>query len=165
MLGAIQLPQWLADFWAVYGDMITPVLVTLLVSLVTWLALQIKSTAKINAAKTDLQIEALKTVANREDNKPQLEEQSQKIQELEKVILNLSEMINVAFQNSNLDPEIKANLTALNNKIKYGSEEELIKELEQNNEVLKQQLEELTHKLSNNVIETVKTETTKRARR
>lgn len=165
MLGAIQLPQWLADFWAVYGDMITPVLVTLLVSLVTWLALQIKSTAKINAAKADLQIEALKTVANREDNKPQLEEQSQKIQELEKVILNLSEMINVAFQNSNLDPEIKANLTALNNKIKYGSEEELIKELEQNNEVLKQQLEELTHKLSNNVIETVKTETTKRARR
>lgn len=165
MLGAIQLPQWLADFWAVYGDMITPVLVTLLVSLVTWLALQIKNTAKINAAKADLQIEALKTVANREDNKPQLEEQSQKIQALEKVILNLSEMINVAFQNSNLDPEIKANLTALNNKIKYGSEEELIKELEQNNEVLKQQLEELTHKLNNNVIETVKTETTKRARR
>lgn len=165
MLGTIQMPQWLIDFWTVYGDMITPVLVTLLVSLVTWLALQLKSTAKINAAKADLQIEALKNVANREDNKPQLEDQSQKLQHLEKVILNLSEMINVAFQNSNLDPDIKANLSSLINKIKYGSEDEFVKELETNNAILKQQIEELTQKLASNVVETVETVTKKKTRR
>lgn len=162
---AIQMPQWLVDFWAVYGDMITPVLVTLAVSIITWVALQIKSSAKVNSAKADLQIEALKEIANREDNKPQLEEQSQKIQELEQVIKYLSDMFNVAFQNSNLDPDIKNNLVSLANKIKYGSEEDFVKELEANNEKLKQQIEELTHKLNNNIVETVQTEIKKRVRR
>ena len=165
MIAAIHMPQWLADFWAVYGDMITPVLVTLAVSLITWVALQLRSNAKINSAKADLQIQALKEVANREDNKPQLEAQSERIQQLENVILNLSDMINVAFQNSNLDPEIKNNLAALANKIKYGSEDELIKELESNNKVLKEQLEELTNKLKSNVVETVQTEIKKKVRR
>lgn len=162
---AIQMPQWLVDFWAVYGDMITPVLVTLAVSIITWVALQIKSSAKVNSAKADLQIEALKEIANREDNKPQLEEQSKKIQELEQVIKYLSDMFNVAFQNSNLDPDIKNNLVSLANKIKYGSEEDFVKELEANNEKLKQQIEELTHKLNNNIVETVQTEIKKRVRR
>lgn len=162
---AIQMPQWLVDFWAVYGEMITPVLVTLAVSLITWVALQLKSNAKINSAKADLQIEALKEVANREDNKPQLEEQSQRLQQLETVITYLSDMVNVAFQNSNLDPEIKNNLASIANKIKYGSEEDLVKELETNNEQLKQQVEELTRKLNNNVVETIQTEVKKRVRR
>ena len=162
---AIQMPQWLVDFWAVYGDMITPVLVTLAVSIITWVALQIKSSAKVNSAKADLQIEALKEIANREDNKPQLEEQSKKIQELEQVIKYLSDMFNVAFQNSNLDPDIKNNLVSLANKIKYGSEEDFVKELEANNEKLKQQIEELTHKLNNNIVETAQTEIKKRVRR
>ena len=165
MIAAIQMPQWLADFWAVYGNMITPVLVTLAVSLITWVALQLRSNAKINSAKADLQIQALKEVANREDNKPQLEAQSERIQQLENVILNLSDMINVAFQNSNLDPDIKSNLSALANKIKYGSEEEFVKELEASNKELKEQVEELTHKLNSNVIETVQTEVKKKIRR
>lgn len=165
MIAAIQMPQWLADFWAVYGNMITPVLVTLAVSLITWVALQLRSNAKINSAKADLQIQALKEVANREDNKPQLEAQSERIQQLENVILNLSDMINVAFQNSNLDPDIKSNLSALANKIKYGSEEEFVKELEASNKALKEQVEELTHKLNNNLIETAQTEVKKKIRR
>lgn len=165
MIAAIHMPQWLVDFWTVYGDMITPVLVTLAVSLITWVALQLRSNAKINSAKADLQIQALKEVANREDNKPQLEAQSERIQQLENVILNLSDMINVAFQNSNLDPDIKSNLAALANKIKYGSEEELVKELEASNKALKEQVQELTHKLNNNVIETVQTEVKKKVRR
>ena len=82
MLLAIKMPVWLVDFWTVYGEMITPVLVTLLLAIVTAIALKIRSDAKVNAAKADLQIEALKQVANREDNKPQLEAQSQEIEDL-----------------------------------------------------------------------------------
>lgn len=166
MLLAIQMPQWLTDFWTVYGDMITPVLVTLLVSLLTYIAIKLKSDAKINKVKADLQIQALKDVANREDNKPQLEEQSQKLAELEKVITYLADMFDVAFQNSNLDPEIKANLASLINKIKYGSEEDLVKQLEETNAQLKEQVEALLEQIAQTVTTTtVETETRKRTRR
>lgn len=165
MLLAIQMPQWLTDFWTVYGSMITPVLVTLLVSLLTYIAIKLKSDAKINKVKADLQIQALKEVANREDNKPQLEEQSQKLAELEKVVTYLADMFDVAFQNSNLDPEIKANLSALINKIKYGSEEDLVKQLEETNTKLKEEVEALKEQMAQAVTAEVETETRKRTRR
>lgn len=165
MLLEIQMPQWLTDFWTVYGSMITPVLVTLLVSLLTYIAIKLKSDAKINKVKADLQIQALKEVANREDNKPQLEEQSQKLAELEKVVTYLADMFDVAFQNSNLDPEIKANLSALINKIKYGSEEDLVKQLEETNTKLKEEVEALKEQITQTVTAEVETETRKRTRR
>lgn len=165
MLLAIQMPQWLTDFWTVYGDMITPVLVTLLVSLLTYIAIKLKSDAKINKMKADSQTQALKDVANREDNKPQLEEQSRKLAELEKVITYLADMFDVAFQNSNLDPEIKANLASLSNKIKYGSEEDLVKELEETNAKLKEEVEALQEQIAQTVTTAVETETRKRTRR
>lgn len=165
MILAIQMPQWLTDFWTVYGSMITPVLVTLLVSLLTYIAIKLKSDAKINKVKADLQIQALKEVANREDNKPQLEEQSQKLAELEKVVTYLADMFDVAFQNSNLDPEIKANLSALINKIKYGSEEDLVKQLEETNTKLKEEVEALKEQMAQTVTAEVETETRKRTRR
>ena len=168
MLAALQMPQWLVDFWTVYGDMITPVLVTLLTSIVTWLALKIRSDAKVNRTKAELQIEALKEVANREDNKPQLDAQSEQIADLTKVIMYLADMVDVAFQNSDLDPEIKSNLSSLVNKIKYGTEEDLVKELEASNAKLKEQIETLTNALAESAkqsVEAAVTETKTRTRR
>lgn len=162
---ALSVPTWLMDFWSVYGGMITPVLVTLLTALVTSLALKIKSEAKTNAAKAELQLEALKEVANREDNKPQLAEQSQKLTDLEKSITYLTEMFNLAFQNSNLTPEIKENLKSLVNKIKYGTEEDLVKELELQKAQLEEQLEVLKKELENKITTVVEEKTTKRIRR
>ena len=165
MLLAIQMPAWLVDFWTIYGDMITPILVTILCSVLTYIAIKIKSDAKINSAKTDLQIQALKDVANREDNKPQLEDQSKQINELSKTIAYMADMINLAFQNSNLDPEIKNNLASLSNKIKYGTEEDLVKELENNNALLQEQVEALKEEIANNTVHTVETEAKQRIRR
>lgn len=165
MLLAIQMPAWLVDFWTIYGDMITPILVTILCSLLTYIAIKIKSDAKINSAKTDLQIQALKDVANREDNKPQLEDQSKQINELSKTIAYMADMINLAFQNSNLDPEIKNNLASLSNKIKYGTEEDLVKELENNNALLQEQVKALKEEIANNTVHTVETEAKQRIRR
>lgn len=166
MEGTLKLPAWLVDFWTIYGDMITPVLVTLVLALVTALALKIKTDAKLNSEKANLQIQALKEVANREDNKPQLDTQSAQIIELSKMIQNLSEMFSVAFQNSNLSPEIKENIKAILNKIKYGTEDDLVKELEASNAKLHEQVDELIAKLQEQHTVCVnKTETKTRTRR
>ena len=148
MLNALSMPAWLVDFWTVYGDMITPVLVTLLLSIVTWLAIKIKADAKYNAAKTEAQIEALKQINEREDTTPQLEKQATEIKELTNSITYLSEMFQLAFKNSELNPEIKNQLETILNKIKYGTTENVVQVLEDEKLKLQQQIEELKSKLN-----------------
>lgn len=162
---AISMPTWLVDFWTVYGEMIEPVLITVVLALLTSLALKIKSDAKTNAAKAELQIEAWREVANREDNKPELEKQAGKIAELERVVTLQSEMFNLAFQNSNLTPDIKDNLTSLVNKIKYGTEEDLVKQLELEKAKLQEEIDALKSKAESTVGVVVQEETRKRTRR
>lgn len=167
MLGAIQMPTWLVDFWAVYGDMITPVLVTLVTALLTALSFKIKSDAKINAEKADLQLQALKEVANREDNKPELEALKSEVTELKSEIKCLCEMNNLAYQNSTLDPEIKSNLSAINNKCLYGTEDNLISVLTTEKEQLAEQVKQLEEKLAEAQpkVTVIKEEVKKRVRR
>lgn len=148
MLNALSMPAWLVDFWIVYGDMITPVLVTLLLSIVTWLAIKIKADAKYNAAKTEAQIEALKQINDREDTTPQLEKQANEIKSLTESITHLSEMFQLAFKNSELNPEIKNQLETILNKIKYGTTENVVQVLEDEKLKLQQQIEELKSKLN-----------------
>lgn len=161
MEGTLQLPAWLVDFWTIYGDMITPVLVTLVLALVTAISLKIKTDAKVAAEKAELQIQALRDVANREDNKPQLEAQQTEIAELKTVVTYLSEMFTTAFQNSNLDPTIKNEIATLANKIKYGTEEDLVKEQEATIAQLKEQIAELLAKMKDNVTVAVAEQETK----
>ena len=161
---AISMPTWLADIWTIFGGYVQPMLITLLTALVTALAIKIRSDAKVNAAKAELQIQALKEVANREDNKPELERQANKIDNLERVITLQTEMFDLAFQNSNLTPEIKENLTSLSNKIKYGTEEDLVKELEAEKAKLKEELEAVKSQLETKVPVVVE-EVKKRIRR
>lgn len=166
MLGAIQMPTWLVDFWTVYGEMITPVLVTLVTAMLTALALKIRSDAKVNATKADLQLEALRNVANREDNKPELEALKTEVNELKQSNVYLAEIVNLAFQNTNLSPEIKANLASLYNKMTYGSESELIKQLEEDKQKLEEQLTVLKQQLSTpTTLSVVKEDKRERTRR
>lgn len=165
MLLAFKMPEWFTHIWTVYGEFVTPLLITLLTALVTALALKIRTDAKVNAAKADLQIKALKDVANREDNKPELEKQSQEIDDLKRVVTLQSEMINLAFQNSNLKPEIKDNLTSISNKIKYGTEDDLIKELETEKTMLQEQVASLQSQLESKVVPVTEEKTIKRTRR
>ena len=161
---AINMPTWLSDVLLVSGDVLVPALVGVAVAMLTWLAITIKSNAKVNAVKADLQIKALQEVANREDNKPELERQANKIDNLERVITLQTEMFDLAFQNSNLTPEIKENLTALTNKIKYGTEEDLVKEIEAENAKLKKELDAVKSQLETKVPVVVE-EVKKRIRR
>lgn len=165
MINAIHMPEWLIDFWTVYGDMITPILTTLLMALTTALALKIRTDAKLNNAKADLQIQALKDVANREDNKPELNEQKEEIKILKQSIIYLGDMFSTAFANSSLDPQVKQSLEVLKNKITYGNEEDLVKELEDTNQKLKEEVDALKSQLAEKAITVVESEVNKRIRR
>ena len=56
----IQLPQWLIDFWAIYGDVIAPILTTGITLLLTWMSIRIRnesaetSVKKWNSNSTDV---------------------------------------------------------------------------------------------------------------
>lgn len=137
---AIQLPQWLIDVWGAYKDVIIPALVTLALALLTWLALKIKTDAKVNQAKAELQIQELKKLNEREDTRPELDVMKQELQKLEQSIKYLGEMFDLVFQNSTLNQETKDSLTVLKNKMVFGVEDNLIKTLTEEKEKLEEKI-------------------------
>ena len=137
---AIQLPQWLIDIWGAYKDVIIPALVTLAVALLTWLTLKIKTDAKVNQAKAELQIQELKKLNEREDTRPELDVMKQELQKLEQSIKYLGEMFDLVFQNSTLNQETKDSLTVLKNKMVFGVEDNLIKTLTEEKEKLEEKI-------------------------
>ena len=165
MILGIALREWLSNFWSVYGNQIVPVLVTLTLAMLTWLALKIRSDAKLRQAETEAQIQALQQVANKEDVSPEVQENSKKLQMMETTLKYMAEMFDVAFQNSNLTPEIKDNIAALKNKILYGTEEDLVKALNEQILTLKEQVDTLSAKTTEKVVEVVNEEVQKRVRR
>lgn len=137
---AIQLPQWLVDTWSAYKDVIIPALVTLAVALLTWVALKIKTDAKVNQAKAELQIQELKKLNEREDTRPELDVMKQELQKLEQSIKYLGDMFDLVFQNSTLNQETKDSLTVLKNKMVFGVEDNLIKTLTEEKEKLEEKI-------------------------
>lgn len=137
---AIQLPQWLVDIWSAYKDVIIPALVTLAVALLTWVALKIKTDAKVNQAKAELQIQELKKLNEREDTRPELDVMKQELQKLEQSNKYLGEMFDLVFQNSTLNQETKDSLTVLKNKMVFGVEDNLIKTLTEEKEKLEEKI-------------------------
>ena len=137
---AIQLPQWLIDIWGAYKDVIIPALITLAVALLTWLALKIKTDAKVNQAKAELQIQELKKLNEREDTRPELDIMKQELQKLEQSNKYLGEMFDLVFQNSTLNQETKDSLTVLKNKMVFGVEDNLIKTLTEEKEKLEEKI-------------------------
>lgn len=137
---AIQQPQWLIDIWSAYKDVIIPALVTLAVALLTWVALKIKTDAKVNQAKAELQIQELKKLNEREDTRPELDVMKQELQKLEQSNKYLGEMFDLVFQNSTLNQETKDSLTVLKNKMVFGVEDNLIKTLTEEKEKLEEKI-------------------------
>ena len=137
---AIQSPQWLIDIWGAYKDVIIPALVTLAVALLTWMALKIKTDAKVNQAKAELQIQELKKLNEREDTRPELDVMKQELQKLEQSNKYLGEMFDLVFQNSTLNQETKDSLTVLKNKMVFGVEDNLIKTLTEEKEKLEEKI-------------------------
>lgn len=160
MMLAIQLPEWLVNIWATYSDMIVPALVTLMVAMLTWLAITIRADAKARAAKADLELEALKKINEKEDTRPELEAVKTELTDLKQANTCLAEMFNLVFQNSTLDEETKTSLTLLKNKLMSGADD-VIKQLTVENTQLTEQIAALTQQIkqASTVVETTEIRT------
>lgn len=147
MILAIQLPTWLVDIWSAYSDVIVPALVTFAVALVTWIAIKLKTDAKVNQAKAELQIEELKKLNDREDTRPELTTLSAEVEDAKQSVRYLAEMFDKVFQNSTLDETTKNELTILKNKLIFGVKEDLITTLTNEKTMLEAQIIALQEQL------------------
>lgn len=126
---AINLPVWLVDIWSAYADVIVPALVTIVLAVLTWVAVTIKADAKARAAKSDAELAALKQMNEREDTRPELNGLTARTENMEQSIRYLAEMFDEVFQHSTLDEETKNKLTVLKNKLLFGVQEDLVAKL------------------------------------
>ena len=147
MMLAIKLPVWLIDIWAAYADVIVPALMTIVLAILTWVAVTIKADAKARAAKSEAELAALKQMNEREDTRPELNTLSDKTENLEQSIRCLAEMFDEVFQNSTLNEETKNNLTLLKNKLIFGIKEDLVATLTAEKTALEEQVAGLQEQL------------------
>lgn len=147
MMLAIKLPTWLVDVWAVNKDVIVPALIMVLTALLTWIAIKIKADAKYQQAKTELQIEELKKLNEREDTRPELNTLSAEIEDTKQSVKYLAEMFDKVFQNSTLTEETKNELTLLKNKLVFGVKEDVIASLTAEKKALEEKIAGLEEQL------------------
>lgn len=147
MMLAINLPTWLVDIWAAYADVIVPALVTIVLAILTWVAVTIKADAKARAAKADAELAALQKMNEREDTRPELNTLASEIEDLKQSNKYLAEMVDCAFQNSTLSENAKNELTILKNKLLFGVEEDLIATLTAEKTALEERIAGLEEEL------------------
>ena len=147
MMLAIQLPAWLVDIWTVNKDVIVPALVMVLVALLTWVAIKIKADAKYQQAKSELQIQELKKLNEREDTRPELNTLSAEVENTKQSVRYLAEMFDKVFQNSTLDENTKNELSLLKNKLVFGVKEDLVETLTAEKTALEEKVAGLEAKL------------------
>ena len=147
MMLAINLPTWLVDTWTAYSDVIVPALMTIVLAILTWVAVTIKADAKARAAKSDAELAALEKMNNREDTRPELNTLSAEVEDSKQAIRYLAEMFDKVFQNSTLDEQTKNELTILKNKLVFGVKEDLITQLTAEKTALEQQIAGLEEQL------------------
>lgn len=162
MMLAIKLPVWLTDIIVVNKDVIVPALVMVLVALLTWVAIKIKADAKYQQAKTELQIQELKKLNDREDTRPELNTLSAEIEDTKQSVKYLAEMFDKVFQNSTLDENTKNELTLLKNKLVFGVKEDLVETLTAEKTALEEKVAGLEEQLKAATTVTVKETRTRR---
>lgn len=144
---AINLPTWLVDIWMVNKDVLVPALVMVAVAILTWIAIKIKADAKYQQAKTELQIQELKKLNDREDTRPELNTLSTEIEDTKQSVRYLAEMFDEVFQNSTLNEETKNNLTLLKNKLTFGVKEDVVASLTAEKTALEEKIAGLEEQL------------------
>ena len=147
MMLAIKLPVWLTDIIIVNKDVIVPALVMVLTALLTWVAIKIKADAKYQQAKTELQIQELKKLNDREDTRPELNSLSAEVEDVKQSNKYLAEMFDLVFQHSTLDEATKNELTLLKNKLVFGVKEDVVSQLTAEKTALEEQIAGLKEQL------------------
>ncbi len=145
----IAIPQWLADIWYVYGDIITPVLQMVTTIIVTTIGVVARKRGLATDSNTQAIIALLKSMVEKKDTETtkKADENGEKIDNLQGMLGCLMSMFSLAFSNSNLDPEIKAKINDIADTIRYGTSDEIIVALKAQIQELTQQLIELKEKV------------------
>ncbi|MDY0291946.1 MAG: hypothetical protein RBR02_06390 [Desulfuromonadaceae bacterium] len=138
--------DFITDIWLTYKAEIIPLLVTLLTVFITGFTLWLRSYFKKETIKNQAQIEIMQGLSEREDYKPQLNDQKNQLDNLMTNQNLLLEMYNLVFQNSDLSSETKEKLTYLANNIKYGEQFNKNIELQKEINELREQLATLKTK-------------------
>lgn len=161
----IQFPQWVIDIWNAYSDAIIPIVISIIPVVLSWLVVRLKNYVKTSADKEAKLLEILAIISNKESSSEFLENQNAEIKTIKEAVTYLGSMLNLAYQNSNLDPEVKSNIESIVNKLRYGTEEDLIAQLEENNKTLLEQIENLKTQIAEKTIVAVTEEVRKRVRK
>lgn len=133
--------KWFVDMWNTYKEVIMPILLSIVGFGGTFLIVYIRNIlAKYLADKSDQGVlishikDKIEKAASNEEvqnifkNTQALVEKLAATQEQNKL---LSEMITVAFEGSNLTPDLKNEIKSIGNKIKYETEEKVVSVLEE----------------------------------
>lgn len=138
----VAIPQWLADIWYVYGDIITPVLQMVTTILVTAIGVWARKKNVSIDANTQAMLTLMKSIVEKKETEASTKavENGEKIDNLQGMLGCLLNMFSLAFTNSNLDPEIKSKINDIADTIRYGTSDEIVASL-------KNQIQELTQKL------------------
>jgi len=152
----LQLPTWLVDIWSVYGGVITPIFTTVLTILGSVLALA----AKKKGVQSNQQAEAVlvllqkiasgdnaEVVAKVNECETKANANGEKITQMSDIIAGLMQVFVLAFNNSDLDPEVKEQMENIINTLKYGSTDQIVAELNAQIDELKAQLDDLSKKI------------------
>ena len=162
MMLEIQFPTWLVDIWSAYSDVIVPALMAIVLAVLTWVAVTIKADAKSRVAKSELELQTLKQINDKEDTRPELNKMQDELMGVKQSNKYLAEMIDLAFQHSTLDDNTKNALTVLKNKLLFGVEEDLVLQLTEEKTKLEEKCAALEQELSEAA--TVKTTETRTRR-
>lgn len=161
LLGAtmfgIEIPDVVADIITVIEK-----LCVILMPVILAVGGVILSAIKRNNAKQELadkeKIAALDAVANRENVKPQIEENSKKLEKMETAINFLAEVMGLAFENSTLPQDTKNKIFAIVQNVKSANVEDLVAMLKTEKAALEQQVKDLLAQLEEKIEQTVKPE-------
>lgn len=138
----VAIPQWLADIWYVYGDIITPVLQMVTTILVTAIGVWARKKNVSIDANTQAMLTLMKSIVEKKETEASTKavENGEKIDNLQGMLGCLMNMFSLAFTNSNLDQGVKDKINSIADTIRYGTSEDIINSL-------KSQINELTAEL------------------
>ena len=139
----VAIPQWLADIWYVYGDIITPVLQMITTILVTAIGVWARKKNVSIDANTQAIITLMKSIVEKKETEASTKavENGEKIDNLQGMLGCLMNMFSLAFTNSNLDQDVKNKINSIADTIRYGTSEDIVI-------CLKEQIAELTEELT-----------------
>lgn len=130
--------ETLINIWNTYKGDVIPVIVTGVLVILSALFVFVASRIKTQAYKNEANSKMLAEIQAKESVEPSVNELKDEVTQLKEIINvlkdgvnSMADLFNTAFQNSALSPETKSELNNLCLRVKNGTSEDVIKNLEE----------------------------------